>query len=196
MNTREQQRRNALGLRAAIPEKERLLCGQQATGRLLELIRARNARFVHCYISVRSELPTRDLIGELLREGMRVVVPVVEELDGASFLVHTEIQGLQNLQRGRFGLSEPAERTPALLHGLDLVVVPLAAFDHKGNRLGYGKGFYDEFLSQLPPAVLRVGLGFDRQEVERIEAHERDQPLDIIVTETRTIITKPNGGRA
>jgi 5-formyltetrahydrofolate cyclo-ligase len=100
------------------------------------------------------------------------------------------------LQRGRFGLDEPIERSAARLDGLDLVVLPLAAFDTNGNRLGYGKGFYDRFLSELSPTVLRVGLGFDLQEVDRIETHDRDQPLDIIVTETRTIIAKKSGGKA
>jgi 5-formyltetrahydrofolate cyclo-ligase len=196
MNTREEQRRRVLALRGAIPEPEHQARSQQATARLRELMRARNATYIHCYISIRSELRTRELISGLLEEGVRVVVPVVEELDGASFLVHTEIKGLHSLQRGRFGLDEPIERSAARLDGLDLVVLPLAAFDTNGNRLGYGKGFYDRFLSELSPTVLRVGLGFDLQEVDRIETHDRDQPLDIIVTETRTIIAKKSGGKA
>ncbi|HWF45083.1 MAG TPA: 5-formyltetrahydrofolate cyclo-ligase [Candidatus Kapabacteria bacterium] len=148
--------------------------------------------FLHCYISFRSEVETRTFIEETLACGVRIVVPVVEELDGNQFLVHTEIKGLSELRQGAFGLEEPVERIPSLLDALGAVIVPIAAFDRSGTRLGYGKGFYDRFLHGLPRAVLRIGLAFSTQEVAHIPILPHDEPLDCIITEREIIRAEPS----
>lgn len=121
-----------------------------------------------------------------------MIVPVVEHNGKAEHvqtdrLVHTEIRAITGLTKGRFGLEEPIEREPSSLDALDAVIVPIAAFDRRGTRLGYGKGFYDVFLRELPRSVERIGLAFSAQQVDHIPALPHDEPLDRIVTEHEII---------
>lgn len=64
---------------------------------------------------------------------------------------------------------------------MDLVLVPVCAFDRKGNRCGYGKGYYDTVLKD---ATFKIGLAFQEQEVDQIESESHDVPLDIVITES------------
>ncbi len=186
-------RANALALRDALdPEVRHRWTGEIIT-RLREYLSARQARFIHCYLSFRSEVATRDFIENALVDGMRIVVPVIEEIEASGGvmpterLAHTEIHDLAGFVKGRFGIDEPPVRTPAAIESLDAVIVPVVAFDRCGTRLGYGKGFYDMFLRGLPASVERIGLAFRIQEVEKIPALVHDEPLDIIITEQEII---------
>ncbi len=91
------------------------------------------------------------------------------------------------LETGPFGLSEPLpgapEITPAAL------IVPLAAFDRRGHRIGYGKGFYDRALAGLPQA-LTIGLAFATQEIDHVPDEAHDRALDFVVTEREIITTR------
>lgn len=85
-------------------------------------------------------------------------------------------------------LLEPRPDLPIVpLAHLDIVLVPALAFDLQGNRLGRGGGYYDRFLARLPSRVLRVGICLDRLVVERLPTDAHDQPVDIILTESRVI---------
>lgn len=88
------------------------------------------------------------------------------------------------LEAGPFGLSEPqpnaAPLTPSSL------IVPLAAFDRRGHRIGYGKGFYDRALAALPGA-LAIGLAFATQEIDHVPNEAHDRALDFVVTEREII---------
>lgn len=87
------------------------------------------------------------------------------------------------LERGPFGTSHPPESAPEVRP--DVLIVPLAGFDDRGNRLGYGGGFYDRTLELLRKSgpVLAVGLAFEVQRLPAIPTEPTDQPLDLIVTE-------------
>ncbi|MDR9457609.1 MAG: 5-formyltetrahydrofolate cyclo-ligase, partial [Salegentibacter sp.] len=68
---------------------------------------------------------------------------------------------------------------------LDLVFIPLLAFDKTGNRVGYGKGYYDRFLDSCKPGVIKIGLSFFEAEEEIKEMFETDVALDYCVTPNR-----------
>lgn len=87
------------------------------------------------------------------------------------------------LEPGAFGTKQPGEGAKTVQP--QVVVVPLAAFDHRGGRIGYGGGYYDRSLETLRAAgpVLALGLGFAAQRVESVPQGDHDQPLDLIVTE-------------
>ena len=87
-------------------------------------------------------------------------------------------------EEGAFSILEPIG-TVVLPSKIDVILVPLLAFDRKGNRLGYGKGYYDRYLQQF--MGLKIGIAYAFQEVDFIETHQFDQSLDWIVTEQEVI---------
>lgn len=91
------------------------------------------------------------------------------------------------LEPGPFGTAHPPPDSPELRPGI--VIVPLAAFDRAGHRLGYGGGFYDRTLAGLRRTgpVLAIGLGYGVQEIRAVPAEPTDQPLDLIVTDREII---------
>lgn len=86
------------------------------------------------------------------------------------------------LKKNDYNIPEPMDGIPILSHQIDVVFVPLLAFDNSGNRVGYGKGFYDRFLSECKPETLKIGLSFFETEDEDLDASENDIRLDYCVT--------------
>ena len=93
------------------------------------------------------------------------------------------------LTPNRFGIYEPARGAEIRVADLDLVFMPLVAFDRSGNRLGMGRGYYDRALAGLADSPLRVGLGHRFQELPLLEPSEWDVPLHIVVTPDEVIHT-------
>ncbi|MFI5202567.1 MAG: 5-formyltetrahydrofolate cyclo-ligase [Candidatus Kapaibacterium sp.] len=189
---RRELRARAMAAREELAPEIRHQFSAEIIERLKPYLTGKKCQALHCYISFRSEVETRVFIEGIIHEGMRVIVPVVEyageaEEAEADRLVHTEIRGLTGLAKGRFGLEEPVEREPSSLEALDAVIVPIVAFDRRGTRLGYGKGFYDVFLRELPRSIERIGLAFSAQEVDHIPRLPHDEPLDTIITEHEII---------
>ncbi|MGV3460805.1 MAG: 5-formyltetrahydrofolate cyclo-ligase [Flavobacterium sp.] len=97
-------------------------------------------------------------------------------------MVHYLLTDSTRLVKSVYGIPEPVEGIEVPPHKIDVVFVPLLAFDEHGHRVGYGKGFYDRFLNECRDDVIAVGLSFFEAESEAIEASETDVPLDYCVT--------------
>ena len=97
-------------------------------------------------------------------------------------MVHYLLTDNTRLVKNQYGIPEPADGIEVPPHKIDVVFVPLLAFDEKGHRVGYGKGFYDRFLGECRPDVITIGLSFFEAEKEAIEANATDVPLDYCVT--------------
>jgi 5-formyltetrahydrofolate cyclo-ligase len=173
--------------RDALSPDERHRLSTEIVNRLRGYLFEKKYQSIHCYISFRSEVETREFIEHALQERMRITVPIVEQIDGKKVLAHTEVSKVSGLADGHFGLQESVERTPASLLSLDAVIVPLVAFDRRGTRLGYGMGFYDTFLHELPRTIERIGFAFSLQEINHIPSLPHDEPLDTIITEKEII---------
>lgn len=191
---RSELRKRSLATRDSSSPEWRHSRSAEILARLDQHLGSRNMQALHCYLSFRSEVETREFIERTLEKGIRVIVPAVEETgsegETAARLAHVELHDVSDLVKGRFGIEEPAVRSLAsleALEALDVVIVPLVAFDRHGTRLGYGKGFYDMFLHELPANIERIGLAFSIQEVERIPALPHDEPLHTIITEHEVI---------
>ena len=89
------------------------------------------------------------------------------------------------LRADRWGIPLPDKEELVSPESIEVVFVPLLAYDRQGNRLGFGKGYYDFFLGSLSPEVLKVGLSFFGPE-EAIPAEAHDVSLDFCVTSVRT----------
>lgn len=98
-------------------------------------------------------------------------------------LILKRFTSTNELKEGAFGVLEPTGETLSDLSLIDLAIVPGVAFDVKGNRTGYGKGYYDRLLQNL--RATKMGICFDFQLFEQIPTSGFDQPVDVILTETR-----------
>jgi 5-formyltetrahydrofolate cyclo-ligase len=85
-----------------------------------------------------------------------------------------------------WGIPEPIEAELINDKEIDVVFIPLLAFDKRGYRVGYGKGFYDRFLANCKPDVIKIGISFFEVEEEIVDVHEADVKLDYCVTAKST----------
>ena len=125
---------------------------------------------------------------EALREGKRVLLPKVRGRE----IYLGEIKALEkDVEKGSFGILEPKEVSFKKVspQEIDLVILPGIAFDLKGGRIGYGKGYYDRFLRKLPKRIPLIGLAYDFQVVKNIFGKKHDRRVSKVITETRIIST-------
>ncbi|SDM13607.1 5-formyltetrahydrofolate cyclo-ligase [Maricaulis salignorans] len=140
---------------------------------------------VSAYWPLPGEMDPRPLMAALEARGACLALPVV--IGAGHPLEFREWRSGDPLQRRAFGLMEPRENAPQLVP--DILLVPLLAIDPDGNRLGFGKGYYDRTLAGLRAcgAPVAVGLAYEAQWVAAVPVDEFDQPLDWVVTEGRRV---------
>ena len=145
-------------------------------------------RTVMLYASKPPEVDTMPLIRRLLDRGTRVVLPIIERDTRTLRLYYLDDPG--RLVPSTFSVPEPiGSEIPARIEDIDIIIVPLLAFDRFGHRLGYGAGYYDRFLP-LCPAATKIGVAFSCQEIGEVPADDTDVPLDRVVTEREVIICR------
>ncbi|TXN73111.1 5-formyltetrahydrofolate cyclo-ligase [Methylobacterium sp. WL6] len=172
-------RSDALARRDALDPETRRAGSLAIAEHALTVAGLAEAALVGAFWPIRSEADPRPLIERLFARSQRVALPKVTP-DG---LVFREWRAGETLVAGRFGLSEPRDDLPAL--DPTALIVPLAAFDRRGQRIGYGRGYYDQAISRLSRSgpVLTIGIAFSVQEIQRVPAEPHDRPLDHLVTE-------------
>ena len=145
--------------------------------------RVTGCRFA-AFLPIRREPDCLPLLHALVAAGLDTALPVTPKR-GLPLRFHRWRPGEPLVSRA-WGLSEPALDAAEI--DPDVLFVPLAAFDRRGHRLGYGAGFYDNALAVLRARkpVLAIGVAFALQEVEAVPAEPHDERLDMIVTEQAT----------
>lgn len=160
--------------RLSLAEAQREKMSQQACERLLPLLGGYQT--VAFYSPIQGEINPRHAAEAFIASGGVAVYPRVEGDE--------MVMASGERTQGAFGIAEPTGMQ--VLGAVDAVVVPLLAADKQGNRLGWGKGYYDKYLQGK--TCRKIGFCYDFQVIEAIDANAWDQPLDVIVTEKRTII--------
>ena len=97
-------------------------------------------------------------------------------------MTHFLLTDNTKIRKNEYNIPEPVDGIEIPSHKIDVVFVPLLAFDKKGHRVGYGKGFYDKFLSECKPDIIKIGLSFFEPEELIIDVFEGDIKLDYCVT--------------
>ena len=173
MEFKETIRRRMLGTRNMLPPSEVEERSKSICNFVLESEEFKSAGTVGAYFAAGSEVRT-DMI---IKAGKQLALPRVE----GEKIAFYNVSNLHDLVQGRFGIMEPAApASPA--RKIDLLVVPGIAFDKKGYRLGYGKGYYDRFLSKSKPFA--IGLAYSFQLLETLPHDVHDKKLDAIATES------------
>ncbi len=140
---------------------------------------------VHVFIPIEklNEVKTELFIEYFLRQNIKVFAPRIS----GEQLEHIEIDAFTNFEVNSWGISEPEGSAVDSKTHFDAVIVPLLYCDAFGNRIGYGKGFYDRFFSEMNPDVIKIGVNFflPNEKISDVSAH--DIPLDYLVTPTEVL---------
>lgn len=187
MASKQYVRRKAKQARLALDPSYRHRAGIRIAEHVLRLVKKQAARHVMLYAALEDEVPTEMLFCRLRKLGIDTSFPRIGH--GNSLHVHV-VSSWDDLRPAAFGIKEPHRALPRVEPTqLDVIVVPGVAFDHRGSRLGYGKGYYDRFLARIPH-TLRIGLAFDCCVYERVPSELHDIPMHYVVTETQCIVSE------
>ncbi len=183
MLDKKQMRQVMLTRRQALTEAERMHAGQLALAQVQQLLTGQER--VMLYMPFRGELDTIVLAQWLLEQGGEVVLPLTDKQ--TRMLTPALVKNLATLQPAAYGILEPSPGNyePIAPDSLRAVIVPGAAFDRFGYRIGYGGGYYDRFLPRLAADCLTIGYCYDWQLVERLVPDPWDQRLSHVVTDHR-----------
>lgn len=181
-------------LRADLRERRGLLSDQQRaaaeaalTTRLHELVAVAGARTISCFLSATTEPGTRTFIREAVARGIRVLLPITRE-DG---LLDWAVAGSEDeITTGLHGMPEPTGEilNPMALDEVDLLLIPAAAVDRTGMRLGWGRGYFDRTLGSMQKCPPVYAVVYDTEILDEVPRDVHDQPVTGAVTPLRTVV--------
>lgn len=178
-------------IRNSMAQEEKESLDLRIFDKLVSLSLFRNAKLILTYVSTNIEVDTKRLISYALKQGKRVAVPRC--IDNTRLMKFYEITSLDDLEKHTFGVLEPILDRCEPVENFDssICILPGLAFDKRGYRLGYGKGYYDRFLAGY--YGMCVGLCYHENMEERVPRGRYDRPANYIITEKglRPIKTKP-----
>jgi 5-formyltetrahydrofolate cyclo-ligase len=172
----------ALAKRDALSEKQREAAAKALAKRGLPIPIAAGM-VISAYSPIRNEIDPAPLMQTLALQGAQLALPSVNAR-GKSLIFRAWSAG-DRLTLGMLGIPEPSPAAAEVVP--DIMLVPLAAFDNSGHRIGYGAGYYDYTFAHLRKhkPVIGVGLAFAAQEIDGVPALSHDVPLDYVLTEKR-----------
>ncbi len=178
-------RKYYLTKRKTLSSREILEKSQQIYDLFFQEIDLTTIKFLHVFLPIKKQ---NEIDTFLIIRRLRIEFPLINIVVSRSNLDNFEMQHFmleeQNLIENKWGILEPsqANRREVQPQEIDLVIIPLLAFDKQGNRVGYGKGFYDRFLQKCSSKALKVGLCIE-EPIERIEdLNEFDVKMDVCIT--------------
>ena len=173
-------RKDILALRKAmaiclLEEKSRII-----SEKVITHPKYQSAEFIFCYIDTKSEVKTRKIIEHAWENGKKVAVPKVHG-DIMKFYL---ITSYEDLESGCFGIMEPNGNCMevTVIPDNSVVIMPGVAFDREGNRIGYGKGYYDKYFSEYSK-IYKIAIAFSVQIVPEIQTDKFDVKANCVITE-------------
>ena len=184
-------------LRAELRERRQLLSEQAREtaeagihAQLDALVAEHGARSISCFLSTMAEPGTRSFVADAVARGIRVLLPVTRT-DGLLDWAVATPEG--DIAEGMYGLPEPVGELlgPIAVNDVDLLVIPAAAVDKAGMRLGWGRGFFDKTLGSMERCPPVYAVVYDTEVLDELPSDVHDQPVTGVVTPTRTITLAP-----
>ncbi|MBW8907943.1 MAG: 5-formyltetrahydrofolate cyclo-ligase [Mesorhizobium sp.] len=179
---KKQLRKEALARRDALDEFWRVEIALEMAETAKEKIALEPGQIVSGFWPMRSEVDVRPLMFALRENGARLCLPAI--LDKTTIVFRELVRGAPMVEMG-FGTVGPHEEAEVL--DPTMMLVPLAAFDARGHRIGYGAGYYDRAIAKLAAKGITprlIGIAFDCQEVERVPEEDHDVIVSEILTES------------
>jgi 5-formyltetrahydrofolate cyclo-ligase len=182
-------RRDAVGRRDALPAPERTAAAMTIAARPLPVAVAPGA-IVSGFSPLKSEINPVPLMRAFAAAGTQLALPVVA--GRGKPLTMRSWQFGEPLVSGVWGIREPPPSAPEVFP--DILIVPLLAFDRRGQRLGYGAGYYDMTIARLRgmKTVTAIGIAYAAQEIAEVPVTPRDAALDLVLTEREVIDLRKN----
>lgn len=185
--TKSEIRKSVLQIRSELPLSDKMVWDQLLFQGLINQRAYSQCNIILLYRSFQSEIDTWEMIEQGWKDGKKVYVPRVAGKVMNFYLIEPNTE----FQAGRYGILEPPAEYPLIANTQDkvLMVLPGLAFDCLGNRIGYGAGYYDEYLrKQSIPNLMKIALAYDFQVFEKLGVEEaHDEKVQIIITPSRTI---------
>lgn len=183
---RAQFRKEILQKRLQLDEERLIAIEDKIFPFLVDMDWYRNAKYIHCFYGITSkgEVPTRKILSHIITSGKMLVMPRMTGATGT--LEHIRVSDPGRLSKGKWGIMEPESGTTVPSGSIDLVIVPGLAADTYGNRMGYGKGYYDRFLSRLNHGRSVMILP-DEFILDHVPVQPHDIPVDALVSESGII---------
>ncbi|MEL1134710.1 5-formyltetrahydrofolate cyclo-ligase [Desulfitobacterium sp. THU1] len=176
-------REKVLSLRATLTQEERAEYSQRIRGYVTRTPEFLEASTIMLFLNFRDEFETTELAQQVLDSGKRLVLP---RCAPKSVLMLSQIEDLEkDIEPGMWGIREPKKEGLIRVHPeeIDCILVPGAAFDMQGNRLGYGGGYYDRFFERVRDKTPKIALAFHCQIVDSIPVEVYDKKIDALITE-------------
>ncbi|MFT4280529.1 5-formyltetrahydrofolate cyclo-ligase [Microbacterium sp.] len=150
------------------------------------LVADAGARSVSCFLSAPTEPGTHAFIVDAVRRGIRVLLPITRA-DGLLDWAVADEHG--DIVEGLFGMPEPVGEvlSPLAVNDVDLLIIPAAAVDRTGMRLGWGRGYFDKTIGSMERCPPVYAVIFDSELLDEVPRDVHDQPVDGVVTPTRTV---------
>jgi len=150
------------------------------------LVSRLGARSISCFLSTPTEPGTHAFVADAVARGIRVLLPIARN-DG--LLDWTVATPDAEIAEGLFGLPEPVGDVlgPIAVNDVDLLIIPAAAIDQGGMRLGWGRGYYDKTLGSMERCPPVYAVVFDSEFLDDVPRDVHDQPVTGVVTPTRTV---------
>lgn len=184
-------------LRAELRERRQLLSDAQreaaasAIGaRLDDLVDSLGARSISCFLSTTTEPGTRDFVTRAVRRGIRVLLPITRSDGLLDWAVATDDD---EIAEGLYGLPEPTGDvlSPMAVNDVDLMIIPAAAVDRTGMRMGWGRGYFDKTIGSMEKCPPVYAVIYDSEVLDSLPREVHDQPVTGVVTPTQTLILSP-----
>lgn len=173
--TKQNIRNQILNKRENLTSKEALLLSNQVFTKLLPFFSHYNNFFI--YHSFKNEVDTKQIIKFLLENNKNVFLPKIENGNMVA------VKFNYNMQKNYYGIEEPCGEKIEIFNFVS--IIPAIALDNQGNRIGFGKGYYDKFLKNNP--CLKIALCYDFQLLKKIPFKKHDVKMDIIITPSKII---------
>jgi len=174
----------AFAKRDAMPPAERAAAAETIAARGLPIAVTPGA-IVSGFMPLKSEINPLPLMRKAVAAGAALALPAIAGR-GKPLIMRAYAFG-DEFARGQWGIREPRPEAPEVAP--DILLVPLAVFDRAGHRIGYGAGYYDMTIHALraKKKVIAIGIAFALQEIPHVPATERDERLDLVLTEHEII---------
>jgi len=180
-------RERILNMRNSLTTEEVTEKSLQIKDRLINTSMYAEANHIFTFLSFNKEVLTKPIIDDCMKKNKQIYVPLCNTQ--IKEIVLCKFEGWDKLKPSKYGILEPVKDHIRIVNRsiLDMAIVPGAVFDRKGNRIGYGAGYYDKFFNTLKKSIVKIAICYSFQVVDSITPSEYDVPMDYIITENEII---------